>query len=270
MLFFIFILFITIRKWNVIKITITITNIYKIVLVWWIFIIGLFCLAIEQYFNNFKVENAISLFVGLTSFLLTLIIALINNHNNKENIQMQLLFAEKIELINKLTQCIDLFDVMYNDPDLDKHNSPFVIVFNKFLFILKYFKEDMATFHITFSKTSQKILKLRKKFYTPYDYRKEDLSHKVWKGLISAIFITEIDRDNYKDEKIEVWKNNMEKEEISLQYDDILKYLSNLSEKSEVNEVWRHIMTFQDFMKSLSDLIKILEEEMEENRTLKI
>ena len=73
---------------------------------------------------------------------------------------------------------MDLFDVMYNDPDLDKYNSPLVIVFNKFLFILKYFKEDMATFHMIFSKTSEKILELRKKFYIPYDYKKDDLSIK--------------------------------------------------------------------------------------------
>jgi len=87
---------------------------------------------------------------------------------------------------------------------------------------------------------------------------------------MSAIFITKINRDSYKNEKIKVWKNNAEKEEIFLQYDDITRYLSNLSKESNEEEAGKYIVDFQDFMKSLSDLVKILEEEMDENKVLKL
>ncbi|WP_157078660.1 hypothetical protein [Methanobrevibacter filiformis] len=97
-------------------------------------IIGLICLDLII-FTNFKVENAISLFVGLIAFLSSIIISLITNFRNKENIQMQLKYTEKIELINKLTHCIDLFNFMYDDPDLEEYDNYRDNSFNKFLFI---------------------------------------------------------------------------------------------------------------------------------------
>ncbi|KZX14451.1 hypothetical protein MBFIL_08770 [Methanobrevibacter filiformis] len=119
---------------NIGIIKINIITLYMLYLILWLPIIGLICLDLII-FTNFKVENAISLFVGLIAFLSSIIISLITNFRNKENIQMQLKYTEKIELINKLTHCIDLFNFMYDDPDLEEYDNYRDNSFNKFLFI---------------------------------------------------------------------------------------------------------------------------------------
>ncbi|WP_211261711.1 hypothetical protein [Methanobrevibacter filiformis] len=120
----------------------------------------------------------------------------------------------------------------------------------------------MATFHITFPKTYGKIVELRKKFYTPYEYKKEVLSHKIWKKIMYGIFVTEITREDFKTEQIEVWKNDTIKKKICLQYGDIVKYFMDLTENSDSENGITALVDFQEFMKSTDDLVEILEKEL--------